>query len=63
MNSGISGAKDFFGKALKSIGTGKILLAPVAYGTIMNRSNSSEEPGKTSSGGILGSVINSVLDA
>ena len=44
-------------------GTGKILLAPVAYGTLMNKTNSSEEPAKTSSGGILGSVINSVLDA
>lgn len=44
-------------------GTGKILMAPVAYGTLMNQSNSSSEPAKTSSGGILGSVINSVLDA
>lgn len=44
-------------------GTGKILMAPVAYGTLMRQGNSSEEPGKTSSGGLLGSVINSVLDA
>jgi len=44
-------------------GTGRILMAPVAFGTLMNTSNSSQEPGKTSSGGILGSVINSVLDA
>ena len=43
-------------------GTGKILLAPVAYGTLMNQSNSSSEPAKTSSGGLLGSVVSSVLD-
>ncbi len=44
-------------------GTGKILMAPVAYGTLMNQSNSSKEPKKTSSGGLLGSVVSSVLDA
>lgn len=44
-------------------GTGKILMAPVAYGTLMNQNNSSKEPEKSSSGGLLGSVINSVLDA
>lgn len=44
-------------------GTGKILMAPVAYGTLMKQNNSPKEPGKTSSGGLLGSVINSVLDA
>ena len=42
-------------------GTGKILMAPVAFGTLMSTSNSSEEPGKTSSGGLLGSVVSSVL--
>ena len=44
-------------------GTGKILMAPVAFGTLMNQGNSSKEPKKTSSNGLLGSVINSVLDA
>ena len=44
-------------------GTGKILMAPVAFGTLMNQNNSAKEPAKTSSGGLLGSVINSVLDA
>lgn len=44
-------------------GTGKILMAPVPYGTLMHTGNSSDEPAKTSSGGLLGSVINSVLDA
>lgn len=44
-------------------GTGRILMAPVAFGTLMSTNNSSEEPKKTSSGGLLGSVINSVLDA
>lgn len=43
-------------------GSGRILMAPVAFGTLMNQSNSSSEPGKTSSGGLLGSVVNSVLD-
>lgn len=44
-------------------GSGKILMAPVAFGTLMSTSNSSGEPAKTSSGGLLGSVISSVLDA
>ena len=44
-------------------GSGKILMAPVTFGTLMNQKKSSEEPKKTSSGGIIGSVINSVLDA
>lgn len=42
-------------------GTGRILMAPVAYGTLMSQNNSSEEPAKTSSGGLLGSVVSSVL--
>ena len=42
-------------------GTGKILMAPVAYGTIMNQNNSSSEPAKTSSEGVVGSVISSLL--
>ncbi|MBQ4528875.1 MAG: AIM24 family protein [Clostridia bacterium] len=42
-------------------GTGKILMAPVAYGTLMNQSNSSSEPAKTSSDGIIGSVVSSFL--
>ncbi|MBE6787221.1 MAG: AIM24 family protein [Ruminococcaceae bacterium] len=44
-------------------GTGKILMAPVTYGTLMQQKNSTKEPAKTSSGGLIGSVINSVLDA
>lgn len=43
-------------------GTGKVLMAPVAYGTMMKQNNSPKESGKTSSGGLLGSVVNSVLD-
>lgn len=42
-------------------GTGKILMAPVAYGTLMNQNNSSEEPKKTSSEGLVGSVVSSLL--
>lgn len=42
-------------------GTGKILMAPVTYGTLMNQSNSSKEPAKTSSDGIVGSVVSSLL--
>lgn len=42
-------------------GTGKILMAPVAYGTLMNQSNSSSEPAKTSSEGLVGSVVSSLL--
>lgn len=44
-------------------GTGKILMAPVAFGTLMDQSNTSKEPGKSSSGGLIGSVVKSVLDA
>ena len=44
------------------IGTGKILMAPTTVGTLMKQTNSSSEPAKTSSGGVLGSVVNSVLD-
>ena len=42
-------------------GTGKILMAPVAYGTLMNQNNSSKEPAKTSSDGLIGSVVSSLL--
>ena len=42
-------------------GTGKILMAPVAYGTLMNQNNSSKEPAKTSSDGLVGSVVSSLL--
>lgn len=42
-------------------GTGKILMAPVAYGTLMEQNNSSKEPAKTSSDGIVGSVVSSLL--
>lgn len=42
-------------------GTGKILMAPVTYGTLMNQSNSSSEPAKTSSDGIVGSVVSSLF--
>lgn len=44
-------------------GTGKILMAPVTFGTLMKNKNTTKEPAKTSSNGILGSVISSVLDA
>ncbi|MBQ2933825.1 MAG: AIM24 family protein [Clostridia bacterium] len=43
-------------------GTGKILMSPVSFGTLMKQKNSPSEPGKTSSGGIIGSVVSSVLD-
>lgn len=42
-------------------GSGKILMAPVTFGTLMSQSNSTSEPAKTSSGGLLGSVVNSVF--
>lgn len=42
-------------------GTGKILMAPIAAGTLMNQSNSTKEPAKTSSEGIVGSVVSSLL--
>lgn len=43
-------------------GSGKVLLAPTTFGTNMASKNASKEPGKTSSGGVLGSVVSSVLD-
>lgn len=42
-------------------GTGKILMAPVTSGTLMNQSNSTREPAKTSSDGLVGSVVSSLL--
>lgn len=42
-------------------GSGKILMAPVAFGTLMNQTNSSKEPAKTSSEGLVGSVVSSLL--
>ena len=42
-------------------GTGKILMAPVAYGTLMNQSNSSKEPAKTSSNGLVDGIVSSLL--
>lgn len=42
-------------------GTGKILMAPVTYGTLMSQNNSSKEPAKTSSDGLIGSVVSSLL--
>lgn len=44
-------------------GTGRILMAPIGYGTLMKQNNSQKEAAKTSSAGILGSVVSSVLDA
>lgn len=43
-------------------GTGRILMAPIGAGTTMKQNNSPKEAGKSSSGGILGSVVSSVLD-
>ena len=43
-------------------GTGRILMAPIGYGTTMKQNNSPAEAGKTSSGGLFGSVVSSVLD-
>lgn len=43
-------------------GTGKILMAPIANGTTMKTNNSPAETQKSSSSGILGSVISSALD-
>ncbi len=43
-------------------GTGKVLLAPTTYGTTMSSNHTTKEPGKSSSGGVLGSVVSSVLD-
>ncbi len=42
-------------------GTGKILMAPVAYGTLMKQNNSSKEPAKTSSDGLIGGVLSSLF--
>ena len=42
-------------------GSGRILMAPTAYGTLMNKSNSSSEPAKTSSEGLVGSVVSSLF--
>jgi uncharacterized protein (AIM24 family) len=43
-------------------GTGRILMAPIGYGTGMKQNNSPKEAAKTSSAGIIGSVVSSVLD-
>ena len=43
-------------------GTGRILMAPIGAGTTMKQNNSPAEAGKSSSAGILGSVVSSVLD-
>ena len=43
-------------------GTGKILMSPVGYGTLMKQNNSPKEAGKSSSNGLFGSVVSSVLD-
>lgn len=42
-------------------GTGKILMAPTTHGTLMSQSNSHSDEGKTSSDGLLGSVVSSLL--
>ncbi len=42
-------------------GTGKILMSPVTYGTLMKQNNSSKEPAKTSSDGLVEGVISSLL--
>ena len=42
-------------------GSGKILMSPVSSGTLMKQNNSSSEPAKTSSDGIVGSVVSSLL--
>ena len=42
-------------------GTGKILLTPTAYGTLMDQSDSPKEASKSSSNGIAKSVISSLL--
>lgn len=43
-------------------GSGKILMAPVAPGTLMSAKNQPSNAGKTSSKGIIGSVANSLFD-
>ncbi|MBE7050028.1 MAG: AIM24 family protein [Ruminococcaceae bacterium] len=42
-------------------GSGRILMAPVTSGTLMKQGNSPSEPAKTSSDGIVGSVVSSLL--
>ena len=43
-------------------GSGKILMAPTIAGTIMSPNNSPNEAAKTSSDGIAGSIVSSLLD-
>ena len=43
-------------------GTGKIWMAPVVPGTLMNQKHAPEEADKSSSEGIVGSFINTMLD-
>lgn len=42
-------------------GSGKILMAPIAAGTVMKPGNSTKEPAKTSSDGVIGSVVSSLF--
>lgn len=42
-------------------GTGKILMAPTAWGTLMSQNSAPKEPAKTSSDGVVGSVISSLF--
>lgn len=42
-------------------GSGRILMAPTTAGTLMDSSNSAKEPGKTSSDGLVGSVVSSLM--
>lgn len=43
-------------------GTGKILMAPTGFNTHMKQNNSPKEPGKSTSAGVIGSVVGSVLE-
>ena len=43
-------------------GTGKILMAPTVAGTLMKANNSPNEAAKTSSDGVAGSIVSSLLD-
>lgn len=43
-------------------GTGKILMAPTGFNTVMKQNNSPKEPGKSTSAGVIGSVVGSVLE-
>ena len=43
-------------------GKGRVLLAPTTFGTTMSQKNSTNEPAKTNSAGILGGVVGSMLD-